>query len=423
MRVLIVGGGGREHALAWSVSKGPKLSKLYAAPGNPGIAELATCLDIAANDIEGLVKKASELAIDLVIIGPEGPLALGLADRLAAANIAAFGPTAAAAKLETSKAWSKQFMAKYGIPTAEYKLFTEFSAALAYAQAHTYPLVIKASGLAAGKGAIIAATPAEAEAALRSMLIDQEFGAAGAQVVIEDYLIGPEVTLLALVAGKDFVVLPAAQDHKQVFDGDLGPNTGGMGAYSPVPDLTPALEQAVIENILQPTLKGLAAEDIYYQGVLYLGLILTEQGPQVIEYNARFGDPETQVVLPRLQDDVLDLLAACAQGQLAGRQLKIAPAACATVIMAAPGYPGHYQKGLPINGLEAAAASGSLVFQAGTKQAEGRLVSSGGRILGVSALGESLAIALAAAYKGIAQIEIPGAHYRTDIGRRALQKK
>lgn len=432
MRVLLVGSGGREHALAWSMGQSPLLTELYAAPGNPGIAQLATCLAIAADDVASLVQAATDHDIDLVVIGPEAPLALGLADRLTAAGIATFGPSQAAAQLESSKAWSKQFMAKYAIPTAAYRVFHSFQDAWDYAETRSFPLVIKASGLAAGKGAVIAQSLDEAEATLRAMLVEQRFGSAGAEVVIEDFLTGPEVTLLALVDGEDYLVLPAAQDHKQVYDGDRGPNTGGMGVYSPVPVFTPELEQDVIQRILQPTLRGLTREGIHYQGVLYFGLMLTDKGPQVIEYNARFGDPETQVVLPRLKNDVLELLAACAAPlnrtgsaparlkKLAEQQLLVTKQACASVIMAAPGYPGDYPKGLPISGLEEAEAAGCLVFQAGTKQDNGRLVSGGGRILAISALGDNLQQALERAYTGVSQVQIPGAHYRRDIGHKAL---
>ncbi|HHW98343.1 MAG TPA: phosphoribosylamine--glycine ligase [Firmicutes bacterium] len=430
MHVLLVGGGGREHALAWSISQSPLLTKLYAAPGNPGIAQLATCLPIAADDGAALVQAAKEHAIDLVVIGPEAPLASGLVDQMAEQGIAAFGPSRAAAQLESSKAWAKQFMAKYAIPTANYRAFQDYQEALKYVEACSFPLVIKASGLAAGKGAVIVYDLAEAEATLRSMLLEQSFGAAGAQVVIEDFLQGQEVTVLALVNGQDYLVLPVAQDHKAVFDGDRGPNTGGMGVYSPVPAFTSQLEQEVIRSILQPTLRGLQAEGIYYSGVLYMGLMLTEQGPKVIEYNVRFGDPETQVVLPRIENDVLELLAACSfqstanlpngVKRLTEQQLLVKEEACASVIMAAPGYPGDYPKGLPISGLEQAEATGCIVFQAGTKEQGAHLVSSGGRILAVTALGASLKEALERAYGGIARIHIPGAHYRRDIGHKAL---
>ncbi|NLW17120.1 MAG: phosphoribosylamine--glycine ligase, partial [Firmicutes bacterium] len=338
----------------------------------------------------------------------------------------AFGPGQAAAQLESSKAWAKQFMAKYHIPTAAYRVFQEYQEALNYIRTCSFPLVIKASGLAAGKGAVIVHDRAEAEDTLRSMLVEQSFGTAGSQVVIEEFLQGQEVTVLALVNGQDYLVLPAAQDHKQVFDGDRGPNTGGMGVYSPVPAFTPPIEAEVIRSILEPTLRGLQAEGIYYSGVLYMGLMLTEQGPKVIEYNVRFGDPESQVVLPRLENDVLELLAACAVKPMPGvkplkqQELLVKQQACASVIMAAPGYPGPYPKGLPIRGLEQAEQVGCLIFQAGTKEEEGRLVSSGGRILAVTALGTDLEQALQQAYEGVAKIEIPGAHYRRDIGHRAL---
>ena len=420
MRVLIVGSGGREHALAWSLSRSPMLTALFAAPGNPGVAQLATCWDIAANDIEGLTRAAVDNAIDLVVVGPEEPLALGLVDRLAAAGIAAFGPQQAAARLESSKAWAKQFMNKYGIPTAAHRTFADCQAAVDYLQEQSFPLVIKASGLAAGKGAIIVSSLAEAEATVRSMMLDERFGAAGSQVVIESFLQGTELTVLALVSGQDFVILPAAQDHKAVFEGDRGPNTGGMGAYSPVPMLDAMTEQMILERIVHPTLQGLQQEGIHYQGVLYFGLMLTEQGPQVIEYNVRFGDPETQVILPRVQTDLLALMQVC-RGRLSAMQVDVSSQACAAVIMAAPGYPASYEKGLPIDGIELAAEAGCLVFQAGTQKADQQLVSAGGRILAVAALGEDLAAALEQAYAGIAKITIPGAHYRRDIGQRALQ--
>lgn len=426
MRVLVIGSGGREHALAWSISRSPLLTKLYAAPGNPGIAQVATCLPIAVDDGDSLVRAARDYSIDLVVVGPEAPLAAGLVDRLAAQGIAAFGPTQAAAQLESSKAWAKQFMAKYAIPTANYRTFQDYQEAVSYVQNCSFPLVIKVSGLAAGKGAVIVPDLAQAEATLRSMLVEQGFGAAGQEVVIEDFLQGQEVTVLALVKGQEYLLLPAAQDHKQVFDGDQGPNTGGMGVYSPVPAFTPRLEQEVIRSILQPTLRGLEEEGIYYSGVLYLGLMLTEQGPKVIEYNVRFGDPETQVILPRLGGDVLELLAACSfpattgVRSLAEQQVLLKEEACASVIMAAPGYPGTYPKGLPISGLEQAEAAGCIVFHAGTKREGERLVSSGGRILAVTALGDDLKEALQRAYEGVARIHIPGAHYRHDIGHKAL---
>lgn len=423
MRVLLVGSGGREHALAWKISQSPELAALFAAPGNPGIARLAECLPIAANDLPGLVQAAQELSIDLVVIGPEEPLALGLADELGAAGIPVFGPTAAAAQLESSKAWAKDFMQRNGIPTAAYRVFDRHAPAREYLLRQEYPLVIKASGLAAGKGAVVVSSPGEGEAVLEEMFLQQKFGAAAEQVVIESYLQGEEVSVLALLDGEDYLLLPAAQDHKAVYEGDRGPNTGGMGAYSPVPAYGPDQERQVIEQILRPTLRGLQQAGISYRGVLYLGLMLTRSGPQVIEFNCRFGDPETQVVLPRLVSDLLPLLWACAQGRLASADLQVSRAACASVIMAAPGYPGAYPRGLPLSGIEQAEAQGCLVFQAGTRLAQAGLVSVGGRILAVSALGRDLREALDRAYAGVAQIEIPGAHYRRDIGHRALQAR
>jgi phosphoribosylamine--glycine ligase len=423
MRVLLVGSGGREHALAWKISQSPELTALFAAPGNPGIARLAECLPIAANDLPGLVQAAQELSIDLVVIGPEEPLALGLADELGAAGIPVFGPTAAAAQLESSKAWAKDFMQRNGIPTAAYRVFDKHAPAREYLLRQEYPLVIKASGLAAGKGAVVVSSPGEGEAVLEEMFLQHKFGAAAEQVVIESYLQGEEVSVLALLDGEDYLLLPAAQDHKAVYEGDRGPNTGGMGAYSPVPAYGPDQERQVIEQILRPTLRGLQQAGISYRGVLYLGLMLTRSGPQVIEFNCRFGDPETQVVLPRLVSDLLPLLWACAQGRLASADLQVSRAACASVIMAAPGYPGAYPRGLPLSGIEQAEAQGCLVFQAGTRLAQAGLVSVGGRILAVSALGRDLREALDRAYAGVAQIEIPGAHYRRDIGHRALQAR
>ncbi len=420
MRVLLVGSGGREHALAWKIAQSPLLSEFYAAPGNPGIARHAACLPVAANDLDGLVQLAVEKQIDLVVVGPEDPLALGLVDRLAALGIAAFGPSQAAARLESSKAWSKEFMQRHGIPTASYRVFNELTPALQYAASQPFPLVIKASGLAAGKGAVIAADLDEAKSVLQEMLQSDKFGAAGHTVVVESYLTGPEVSLLALIDGEKYLLLPAAQDHKRVFDGDRGPNTGGMGAYSPVPVFTREVEQQAVERVLLPTIRGMQIEGCPFRGVLYLGLMLTESGPQVIEFNARFGDPETQVVLPRIQSDLLPLLLATASGKLAAASLQVTEQACATVIISSPGYPGSYPKGLPITGLAAAEEQGCLVFHAGTGLQGSDLVTSGGRILAVSALGDSLSSAVDAAYRGVRAIAIPGSHYRRDIAHRAL---
>lgn len=420
MRVLLVGSGGRESALAWKISQSPLLTVLYAAPGNPGIARHATCLPVAADDVAGLVRVAVSEQIDLVVVGPEDPLALGLVDQLSERGILAFGPTQAAARLESSKAWAKEFMQQQGIPTANYRVFTDLAQAEQYVVDQSFPLVIKASGLAAGKGAVIVQDLDEAKTVLQEMLQSAKYGHAGQSVVVESYLIGPEVSLLALLDGENFLLLPAAQDHKRIFDGDQGPNTGGMGAYSPVPVFTAELEQQVVQQVLLPTIRGMRAEGCPFRGVLYLGLMLTESGPQVIEFNARFGDPETQVVLPRIKSDLLPLLHAAATGQLAGISLQVSTQACASVILSAPGYPGPYPKGLPISGLSKAEELDCLVFHAGTSRQAAGLVTSGGRILAVSALGDTLAAAVDAAYRGVRTINIPDAYYRRDIAHRAL---
>lgn len=418
MRVLLVGNGAREHALAWKISQSPLLEQLFAAPGNPGIEQYATCLNIASSDINGLLSAVHDHDIDFVVIGPEDPLAMGLTDRLTEQGIHSFGPCQQAARIESSKAWAKAFMQQNGVPTAAYRTFTDLPTALAYTLEQEFPVVIKASGLAAGKGAVVAHSREEAEATLRGMLEQGQFGSAGQEVVVEAFLTGEEVSLLALVDGENIALLPAAQDHKQVFDGDLGPNTGGMGAFSPVGILTPELEQQALEQIIRPVVKGLADLGTPYRGVLYAGLMLTSTGPQVIEFNARFGDPETQVILPRLESDLLQLMYACATGQLASQDVLVRPEACATVIMAAPGYPGPYQKGIAVEGIDNADDLGCLVFQAGTIWADSSLVSNGGRILAVTALGDTLEHALRQAYAGVESIRIPGVHYRTDIGNR-----
>lgn len=420
MRVLLIGSGGREHSLAWKISQSPLLTAFYAAPGSPGIARYATCLPVGANDVAGVVKVAEEERIDLVVVGPEEPLALGLVDQLAVRGILAFGPTQAAARLESSKAWAKEFMHTHGIPTASYRVFSDWEQARSYAAEQTYPLVIKASGLAAGKGAVVVENLVTAEQVLQEMLQAGRYGAAGHSVVIESFLTGQEVSLFALVDGESYLLLPSAQDHKRVFDGDQGPNTGGMGAYSPVPAFSAELQQQAVERILLPTIRGLRQLGCPYRGVLYLGLMLTAEGPQVIEFNARFGDPEAQVVLPRIKSDLLPLLQAAASGQLHGTTVELHQQACATVVISSPGYPGTYPKGLPICGIEQAEELGCLVFQAGTSRRPQGLVTSGGRILAVSALGDSLAAAVAKAYSGVREINIPGAHYRRDIAHHAL---
>ena len=424
MRVLVVGSGGREHALCWKIAASPLCDALYCAPGNPGIAQEATCVPVAASDIDGIVDLARRERLDFVVVGPEAPLVAGLVDRLEAAGITAFGPSGAAAALEGSKIFTKELCAKYGIPTAASAHFREAEAAKAYVRAKGAPIVIKADGLAAGKGVTVAATTAEAFAAIDEALVAGRFGAAGAAVVVEEFLTGEEASFFALVDGKHALPLASAQDHKRVGDGDTGPNTGGMGAYSPAPCLTPALEHEVMERIVKPTVKAMAAERRPYKGLLYVGLILTEDGPKLIEFNVRFGDPEAQALMPRLMSDLLPALLAARDGVLDEFDLRWYPEASVCVVLAARGYPGEPVKGTVIGGLAEAAQGDPAVtiFQAGTKLVDGRLVADGGRVLNVVALGKDLATARDKAYGAIDRIDWPGGFCRRDIGWRALAR-
>jgi phosphoribosylamine--glycine ligase len=424
MRILVVGSGGREHALCWAIAASPLVTKLFAAPGNAGIAEEAECVAIAAEDVARLTAFAVEQKIDFVVVGPEAPLVLGLVDRLAEAGIKAFGPSAAAAALEGSKGFMKDLCAKYGIPTAAYARFTESGPAKTYVASQRLPIVIKADGLAAGKGVVIATSLPEAIAAIDSMMAARIFGAAGAELVIEEFLEGEELSFFALVDGKTALPLVSAQDHKRAGDGDTGPNTGGMGAYSPAPAATAVLEAEIMGSIIQPTVAAMVAEGRPFKGVLYAGLMLTEAGPKLLEYNTRFGDPECQVLCLRLISDLLPALIASADGVLDKFHLRWQPRTALTVVMAAKGYPGDYEKGTEIRGLAAAAAlEGVKVFHAGTRRAgDGRLLANGGRVLGVSALGEDIAEARRRAYGAIDAIDWPQGFCRRDIGWRALSK-
>ena len=424
MRILVVGSGGREHALCWAIAASPLCDKLYCAPGNAGIAEEAECVPIAADNIERLVAFAAEQRIDFVVVGPEAPLVLGLVDRLTEAGIKAFGPSAAAAALEGSKGFMKDLCAKYGIPTAAYARFAESGPAKTYVASQRLPIVIKADGLAAGKGVVIATSLPEAIAAIDSMMAERIFGAAGAALVIEEFLEGEELSFFALVDGKTALPLVSAQDHKRAGDGDTGPNTGGMGAYSPAPAATAVLEAEIMGSIIQPTVAAMAAEGRPFKGVLYAGLMLTEAGPKLLEYNTRFGDPECQVLCLRLISDLLPALIASADGVLDKFHLRWQPRTALTVVMAAEGYPGDYEKGTEIRGLAAVAAmEGVKVFHAGTRRAgDGRLLANGGRVLGVSALGEDIAEARRRAYGAIDAIDWPQGFCRRDIGWRALSK-
>ncbi len=423
MRVLVVGGGGREHALAWAVSRSPLLTKLFCAPGNPGIAEVAECVPIGAEDVPGMVAFARGQAIDLVVVGPEAPLTLGLADACAAAGIACFGPGAAAARLEGSKAFCKEVADAAGVPTAAWARFDDPVAARRYVRANGAPIVVKADGLAAGKGVVVAATIAEAEAAIAEIMEARVHGAAGASVVIEECLVGEEVSFFALCDGERAIPLGAAQDHKRVGEGDTGPNTGGMGAYSPPPAFTPALQEEVMARIVSPTLAEMARRGTPFRGVLFAGLMLTASGPKLIEFNVRFGDPECEALMLRLESDVLPALRDAAAGRLSGEGLRWSAEPSLVVVMAAEGYPGSPRRGTRITGLERAAAVRDVtIFHAGTaRDGSGAVVANGGRVLALGATGPTLQAARDAAYAGVEAVDWPGGFCRRDIGWRALR--
>lgn len=417
MRILLVGGGGREHALAWAIAASPLCTTLFCAPGNAGIAKEATCVPIAAEDVDGLVEFARKNTIDFVVVGPEAPLVAGLVDRLTDAGIKAFGPTAAAAALEGSKGFTKDLCAKYDIPTARYRRFTDAAEAKAYIAAEGAPIVVKADGLAAGKGVVVAQTVEEAQAAVDSMLTEGGFGAAGASIVVEECLVGPELSFFALCDGETALPLATARDHKRAFDNDEGPNTGGMGAVSPHPLATPELEARIMDEIVQPTLTAMEAEGTPFRGILFAGLMLTDRGPQLIEHNVRFGDPECETLLPRLNSDLLTALIAAADGELRHLTLRWRPEAAVTVVMAANGYPGAYRKGSPIQALDQAAmVPGTIVFHAGTRaEDDGTITAQGGRVLAVTALGANIAEARARAYQAVDRIDWPEGFCRRDI--------
>ncbi|SIT09115.1 phosphoribosylamine--glycine ligase [Roseivivax lentus] len=420
MNILILGGGGREHALAWAVMQNPKCDKLIVAPGNAGIAEIATCATLDIEDGGAVCEFAGENAIDLVIIGPEAPLAAGVADTLRAARIPVFGPSRAAAELEASKAFTKAVCDACGAPTAAYAHFTDLDAARAHVRAQGAPIVIKADGLAAGKGVVIAETVAEAEAALEDMF-GGAFGEAGAEVVIEEFMQGEEASFFVLVDGTDVLPIGTAQDHKRVGEGDTGLNTGGMGAYSPAPIMTPEVTEAALETIIRPTMAEMARRGTPYQGVLYAGLMIEDGMPRLVEYNVRFGDPETQVLMMRLGAQALDLMQACAEGRLAEQKVTWAEDHAMTVVLAAAGYPGAYAKGSVIGGLDALPEdSFHMAFHAGTATRDGRIVAAGGRVLNATARGESLQEARDRAYGLVDAIDWPDGFCRRDIGWRAL---
>lgn len=421
MKVLVIGGGGREHALVWKIAQSPLVTQIFCAPGNPGTAGLAVNVPIKADEIDKLLGFAKSEGIDLAVVGPELPLSLGIVDLFREYGVKIFGPSRAAARIEASKAFSKDLMKKYNIPTAAYGVFTDIPAAEEFIRQTGAPIVVKADGLAAGKGVIIAQSEAEAVAAVQDMLSGNAFGDAGSRVVIEEFLVGEEASFLAITDGKNVIPLASAQDHKAIFDGDQGPNTGGMGAYSPAPVVTPEVHRKAMEQVVQRAVDGMAAEGCAYQGILYAGLMVKDGEVKTLEFNARFGDPECQPLLMRMKSDLVPLLLAVADGDLSGQSIEWHDQAAICVVLAAEGYPGDYPKGDIITGIEAAEAVGEVtVFHAGTAEKDGRIVTAGGRVLGVTARGNSVAAAIERAYQGVAHIAWRGIQYRKDIGQKAI---
>lgn len=419
MNILVIGSGGREHALYWKLSESPQTEQIYAIPGNPGMGASAA---IALDDHAAILRFVKEHEIGLVVVGPEVPLMNGLVDELEAAGIRAFGPRANAAEIEGSKSFAKDLMKKYGIPTARYEVFTAAELARAYIRQEGAPIVVKADGLAAGKGVIVAMTEQEALDAVDAIMEDHSFGDAGARVVIEEFMEGEEASLLAFTDGTTIRPMISAQDHKRAYDGDRGPNTGGMGTYAPAPVMTPEMTERAVEEILKPTIAAMAKEGRVYRGCLYLGLMVTADGPKVVEFNARFGDPETQVVLPLLDSDLVAIMCACADGTLADVPIRWKDDAAVCVVLASGGYPGHYDKGQEIHGLADAEAMGALVFHAGTAMKDGKLVTNGGRVLGVVGRGTDISSAVDSAYAAATKISFKDAYYRKDIAHRALER-
>ena len=417
MKVLVIGGGGREHAIVWKLAQSDKVDKIYCAPGNGGISELAECVNIGVMDFEKQTAFAKENNIDLTVVAPDDPLAAGAVDAFEAAGLKAFGPNKAAAIIEGSKAFSKELMKKYGIPTAAYEIFDSSSAAIDYIKSRNqFPVVVKADGLALGKGVIIAKTLDEAETAVHDIMDDKIFGAAGGKVVIEEFLTGPEISVLAFTDGKTIKPMVSAQDHKRAYDNDEGPNTGGMGTFSPSRVYTPEVADECMNNIFLPTMKAMNAEGRTFKGVLYFGLMKTADGVKVIEYNCRFGDPETQVVLPRLKTDLFDIMSAVVDERLSDIDIEWSDEACVCVVMASGGYPKSYQKGYKIDGIKQAESLGATVFHAGTKLDGTDVLTNGGRVLGVTAMGETLDEAIKKAYGYVDVIHFKDAHFRHDIG-------
>ena len=414
MRILVVGGGGREHAIIWKLKQNKNIDEIYCAPGNGGIAQIATCVPIQATDINGIADYAKQQQFDLVIVAPDDPLYMGLVDKLQEQGIRTFGPTADAARIEGSKVYAKYLMQKYGIPTAACEVFGDYDKAAAYVQSCKTPVVVKADGLALGKGVIVCQTANEALDALKEIMVDKAFGDAGSRVVIEAFLEGPEVSVLAFCDGKTILSMESAQDHKRAYDGDKGPNTGGMGTFSPSPKYTDEIQKIAEETIIRRTVEALNAEGVCFKGIIFFGLMLTKDGPKLLEYNARFGDPEAQVVLPRLKNDILEIFNAVIDGTLDKITLEWDERTAVCVVMASGGYPGKYPKGMLIDGLEN--VRDAVVYHAGTALKDGAFVTNGGRVLGITALGADIPAARQKAYSELSKVWFDGAQYRTDIG-------
>ncbi|MGE5330108.1 MAG: phosphoribosylamine--glycine ligase [Deltaproteobacteria bacterium] len=418
MKILVIGGGGREHAIVWKLAQSPKVSKIFCAPGNGGIASLAECINIKATDLDGIVGWAKNNPVDLVVVAPDDPLAMGMVDELEKAGIKAFGNNKRAAYIEASKVFSKDLMKKYNIPTAKYEVFEEPQKAKEYLKTCSFPTVVKAEGLALGKGVIIAQDLQEAFSAVDEIMTEKKFGESGSRIVIEEFLIGQEVSMVSFTDGKTIIPMVSAQDHKRVYDNDQGPNTGGMGVFAPSRIYTKEIADYCMEHIYIPTIKAMEAENRKLKGILYFGLMFTKDGPKVLEYNARFGDPETQAVLPMLKTDLIDIFEAIIDERLDKIDIEWHEGGSACVVMASGGYPGEYKNGYEITGIKQAEELDCIVFSAGTRLDEGKLVTAGGRVLGVTAIGESLDKALEKAYAGVEKIHFEGAHFRRDIGKK-----
>jgi len=429
MKILLIGSGGREHAIAWILQESPRLEQLYVAPGNAGMEIGAKAVDIAADDIKGLLDFAKSNAIDLTIVRPEAPLVAGIVDEFQKEGLRIFGPSEAAAQLEGSKVFSKEAMKRFGVPTADFKVFDNPEDAKTHTPNIQYPVVIKADGLAAGKGVIIAKNKEEAVDAIKLIMEDKKFGAAGDKIIIEDCLVGEEASIIVVSDGEHVIPMASSQDHKAIYDGDEGPNTGGMGAYSPAPVVTEAIQKECMEKVVYPMIKGMASEGNKFVGVLYAGIMVTKEGPKVLEFNVRFGDPETQAILPRLKSDLVDIIEATIDGKLNEISIEWNPKACVCVVLASGGYPGEYEKGKEIQGLAKAAMMHEVfLFHAGTKRyrvGDQRLnvITSGGRVLGVSALGEDIKAAIDRAYQAVERVSFNGMYYRKDIGAKALRRE